>query len=97
MTIFELIVFYYQSSMKIRSIISVILTLLSLMAFGKTKSLRELVLEADIIAIVDRIPDPFFSNDNKIALSDHQTVVVLDSVQIISHLKKGKTDLSKKN
>ena len=83
--------------MKIKLYLFIVLASLSTVTFGQSKSLRELILEADVIAITDKIPDPFFPNQRKVAINDHQSLTVLDSVRVVSFLKKGKKELAVKN
>lgn len=60
---------------------------------GQTKSLRELLLESDIVAVTEKIPDPFYPKEEFVAFSDFEKMTVVDSVKIISYLKKEKKDL----
>jgi len=60
---------------------------------GQTKSLRELLLSSDIVAITEKIPDTFYPKEKFFAFSDNEKMTVVDSVKIISYLKKGKKDL----
>ena len=57
-----------------------VLLLCTLLTFGQSKSLRELILDADIIAITEKIPDPFHSDRKEIAVSDHKKIIELDAV-----------------
>ena len=74
------------------------ISILSLILFfatfnGQTKSLRELLLESDIVAITEKISDPFYPKATFVAFSDSKKMTVVDSVKVISYLKKGKKDL----
>ena len=60
---------------------------------GQTKSLRELLLESDIVAVTEKIPDPFYPKEKFVAFSDFEKMTVVDSVRVVSYLKKGKKDL----
>ena len=80
--------------MKIKFLVFIIFTSLSNLTYGQSKSLRELLLEANIVAITENFPDPFYPNEQKISISDHETLTLVDSVRIISYLKKVKIDLS---
>lgn len=80
--------------MTIKYALFIILLLCSSLTSGQTKSLRELFLEADVVAITEKFPNPFFPNEKKMALSDYQNVTIVDSIHIISYFKKGKKDLS---
>ncbi|MFD2907635.1 hypothetical protein ACFSX9_02700 [Flavobacterium ardleyense] len=80
--------------MKIKFYLFIIISFYSTLTFGQTKSLRELLLEVDLVAITEKIPDPFYPYERKIALNDHQAVILVDSVKIISYLKKGNKNLS---
>lgn len=81
--------------MNIKTFLFIILTVVSVETFGQTKSLRELLLESDLVAVTEKIPNPFYPNENKISFSDHQSAILIDSLKIISYFKKGKIDLSK--
>lgn len=76
--------------MNSRTYLFLILFLGTLSASAQRWSLRELLATADIVAITASFPDPFFPDERKIAFSDHKTMTAVDSVQIISYLKKGK-------
>lgn len=76
--------------MKIKLLSTIILIFVSIITFGQTKSLRELLLESDVVAVTEKIPDPFFPEEKFIAFSDYEKMTVVDSVKIISYLKKGK-------
>lgn len=60
---------------------------------GQTKSFRELLLESDIVAVTEKIPDPFYPTKKFVTFSDYEKMTAVDSVKIISYLKKGKKDL----
>lgn len=79
--------------MKIKLFSTVTLISVSIITSGQTKSLRELLLESDIVAVTEKIPDPFFPKEKFIAFSDYGKMTVVDSVKVISYLKKGKKDL----
>lgn len=79
--------------MKTKQLLIPILVLLNFTVFAQTKSLRELLLEADNVAITEKIEHSFFDNEKLIALTDHTKKNFLDSVKIISFLKKGKAKI----
>lgn len=63
--------------------------------YAQFKSLRVLLLDSDIVAIIDNnYPDPFLLN-KKVQVTDHKSLLLMDSITIVSYLKKGKIDSKK--
>lgn len=83
--------------MKIKYLLFLSLLLSSICTFGQTKSLREILAVADVIATTEKIADPFYPNQKKVAFSDHQTMIALDSVKVVSFIKKGRNELKPKS
>ena len=59
-------------------------------------SLREMLLEADVVAITDNISKPLFAQKNKVLMSDHKSFILVDSIRILSYLRKPKIEVSNK-
>lgn len=81
--------------MKIKLFTFSVLMLCSSIVFAQRKSLREILATADIIAITDEIPNPFYPIEKKHAVNNFEAYTVVDSVNIVSFIKKSKKDLSK--
>lgn len=63
--------------------------------YAQFKSLRELLLNSDVVAIIDNnYPDPWQQN-KRVPISDYKSLLLMDSVKIISYLKQGKYDTKK--
>lgn len=66
---------------------------LSNVTFGQFKSLRELLLNSNVVAIIDNnYPDAL---DKKLPITDNESLLLMDSVKILSYLKQGKYNLAK--
>ena len=81
--------------MKKQYILLIFAVCLSNVSFGQFKSLRELLLSSNVVVLIDNnYPDAFVSN-KKLPITDHESLLLMDSVKILSYLKQGKYDLAK--
>ncbi|WP_300674604.1 hypothetical protein [Soonwooa sp.] len=63
---------------------------------AQTRSLREMLLDADVVVITENISKPLFLQQKKLPITDNKSYVLVDSIRILSYLRKPKIDLSNK-
>ena len=73
--------------MKASRLILLVFTLASLNFFGQSKSVRELALEADIIAVTDEKIVPYYKSQ-KFNINDHKSFLLVPNVKIEKYIRK---------